>query len=280
MKKTLDWFKGLFGHRPGKNAKLGWKRDLPDPRDFKFKITSPYSISKLLLSELPPTIDLRNACPNVYDQGNLGSCGANAMGAAFQFEQKKQGIQDFMPSRLFIYYNTRVLEGTVNSDAGVTLRNVMKTMVDTGVCPEKMWRYGKCFKKKPSNECYVEAMKHQVLEYLRVTHLLSEIKICLADGNPIVFGMMLYESFMSDDVTNSGKVPMPNLSSESAIGGHAVMAVGYDDSKNVLIVRNSWGYGWGDRGYFYLPYEYVNTPNLTADYWTIKLVENGVSSKK
>jgi len=270
MKKLIKWIKSLFISKPSKNAKLGWKRDLPDPRDFKFKITSP-----LLMQELPLVVDLRDKCPPVYDQGDLGSCGANAMGATFQFEQKKRGFPDFMPSRLYIYYNTRVLEGTVNSDSGVTLRNSMKAMVNDGVCPETMWKYQTCkFKRKPPQECYVEGRKNQVLEYLRVTHTLNEIKGCLAEGYPITFGMMLYESFMSDEVARSGKVPMPNFNSESSLGGHAVVAVGYDEHKKHFIVRNSWGRGWGDRGYFYLPYQYVTMPNLTADYWIIKLVED------
>lgn len=266
MKKIINWFKNLFGHKPGKNAKLGWKRDLPDPRDHKYKALTPIT--------LPTFVDLREKCPPIYDQGQIGSCTANAMGGAFQFEQKKQSIPDFMPSRLFIYYNTRALEGTVNEDAGATLRNTMKTMVDTGVCPEKLWGYGKCFKKKPSDNCYVEASKNQVVEYLRVTHAMYDIKYCLAEGNPVAFGMMLYESFMSNVVAASGNIPMPNLQQESSVGGHAVLLVGYDDATRKFIVRNSWGTNWGDRGYFYLPYEYVETPNLTADYWTIKLVES------
>jgi C1A family cysteine protease len=278
MKKIINWFKKLFGcghNTSGKNAKFGWKRDLPDPRDYKFKITSP-----LLLENLPPSVDLRDKCPNVYDQGQLGSCTANALGGVFQFEQLKQQLAGFMPSRLFIYYNTRSLEGTVNEDAGATLRNTLKTMVDVGVCPEKIWNYNTmCFKKKPNDGCYVEAVGHQVLEYLRVTHSLPEIKLCLSLGNPVAFGVVLYESFMSDEVARTGNVPMPNLQTESAIGGHAIMAVGYEDSKNALIMRNSWGTSWGDRGYFYLPYEYITIPNLAADFWSIKLVEDHVTEQ-
>jgi len=274
MKKVINWFKKLVGldHKPGKNAKFGWKRDLPDPRDHKYKVSAPIS--------LPPMVDLRDKCPDVYDQGNIGSCTANAMGSVFQFEQMKQGIPNFMPSRLFVYYNTRAMEGTINDDAGATLRNTMKSMVDIGVCPENLWNYNKCFKKKPSDNCYVEAGKNQVIEYLRVTHSLYEMKYCLAEGYPIGFGMVLYESFMSEDVTNSGIVPMPKLLSESAVGGHAVKAVGYDDSKNWLIVKNSWGTSWGDRGYFYLPYEYISTPNLAADFWTIRLIESPSVAKQ
>lgn len=266
MKNLFNWFKKLFGHKPGKNAKLGWKRDLPDPRDHKFKVVPQV--------ELPKIVDLRNNCPSIYDQGQIGSCTANAMGGVFQFEQMKQQIPNFVPSRLFIYYNTRSLEGTINEDAGATLRNTMKTMVNVGVCPEKMWGYNKCFKRKPSDDCYIEAQYNQVLEYLRVTHSMYDIRYTLAQGFPVAFGMMLYDSFMSESAARTGKIPMPNLQTESSLGGHAVMLVGYNDTIREFIVRNSWGTNWGDRGYFYLPYEYIETPNLTADYWTIKLVES------
>jgi C1A family cysteine protease len=261
--KLFNWFK-----KPEQQTiklGLGWKRDLPDPRDFKFKIGAPKAV--------PEKVDLRPLCPPIYNQGTLGSCTANAMGAVFQFEQMRQQRSNFTPSRLFVYYNTRVIEGTVNSDAGATMRNTMKTMVDKGVCPESMWKYNTCkFKTKPSNECYVEGEKNQVLEYLRVTHSIQEIKECLAEGHPVAFGMMLFHSFMSDDTARSGYVVMPQAN-EGNIGGHAVVAVGYDETKKHLIMRNSWGTEWGDRGYFYLPYEYITTANLAADFWTIRLVE-------
>ncbi len=266
MEKFIIWIKKIFKSKPSKNAKLGWKRDLPDARDYKFKVSAPIT--------LPEKVDLREKCPVIYDQGNLGSCTANSMGAVFQFEQMRQEIENFMPSRLFIYYNTRQIEGTIRSDAGATLRNTIKTMADKGVCPEKMWSYSRCFRKKPTQDCYEEALKHQVLEYYRVNHNLYHIRECLALGHPISFGMMLYESFMGDSVTNTGYVPMPDLSKESALGGHAVTLVGYDDTQQHFIVRNSWGKSWGDKGYFYLPYAYCNTANLTADYWTIRLVED------
>lgn len=268
MKKIINWFKKTFEHKPGKNAKLGWKRDLPDARDYKFKVTAPIP--------LPPMVDLRDKCPDIYDQGNLGSCTANSMGGVFQFEQMKQEIENFIPSRLFIYYNTREIEGTIKSDAGATLRNTIKTMANLGVCPESSWGYNKCFKKKPTDDCYADAINHQVLEYLSVEHNLYYIRLCLAEGHPVSFGMMLYESFMTDYVTNTGIVPMPDLTRERPVGGHAVMLVGYDDSKQQFIVRNSWGKSWGDKGYFYLPYEYCNMLNLTADYWTIRLVEDHI----
>lgn len=220
-------------------------------------------------------VDLRPLCPPVYNQGNLGSCTANAIGSAFQFEQMKQNKPNFIPSRLFIYYNEREMEGTINEDAGAMIRDGIKSVVDKGVCPETMWPYNeRKFKQKPSQECYTEALNNQVKEYLRITpHTLYEVKHCLSDGYPVIFGFMIYESMMTDEVSRTGIVPIPSAN-ESPIGGHAVLAVGYDDSKECLIVKNSWGTEWGIGGYFYLPYWFITTPNASADFWTIRLVES------
>jgi len=268
--KILNFFKRLFGIKPKKTTNrinFGWKRDLPDHRDFKFKVTVPH--------DLPPMVDLRLQMPSVYNQGNLGSCTANALGAAFQFEQMKQNKPNWIPSRLFIYYNERAIEGTINEDAGAMIRDGIKTMVAEGVCPEDMWKYLECkFKQKPPQECYAEALNNQVKEYLRLSpHSLYEVKHCLSDGFPVVFGFMIYESMMTENVTRTGIVPIPSAS-ETPIGGHAVMAVGYDNSREALIVRNSWGAEWGINGYFYLPYWFITTPNAAADFWTIRLVES------
>ena len=265
--KILNFIKNLFKKpKKEKTIKFGWKRDLHDPRDFKFKIVAPH--------DLPTLVDLRAQCPEVYNQGNLGSCTANALGGAFQFEQKKQGKPDFIPSRLFIYYNERVIEGTVNEDAGAMIRDGIKTMVAEGVCPETKWQYiENKFKDKPCDCCYKTALENQVQEYLRISpHTLYEVKHCLSDGYPVAFGFTIYESMMTGEVARTGFVPMPSAN-EAPIGGHAVLAVGYDDSKEALIVRNSWGSEWGMGGYFYLPYWYITTPNAAADFWTIRLVE-------
>jgi len=267
--KLLNFIKRLFGIKPKKTTNrinFGWKRDLPDPRDRKFKITAPH--------ELPALVDLRAQCPPVYNQGNIGSCTANALGAAFQFEQMKQNKPNFIPSRLFIYYNERAMEGTINEDAGAMIRDGIKTMNKEGVCPESMWQYIESkFRDKPCSQCYKAALDNQVLEYLRLSpHTLYEVKHCLSDGYPVAFGFTIFESFMIEEVARTGIAKVPQVN-ESPIGGHAVLAVGYDDSKQALIVRNSWGVEWGLGGYFYLPYSYVTEPNLSADYWTIRLVE-------
>lgn len=196
------------------NVKLGWKKDNYDPRDFKFKISVPH--------ELPSMVDLRNMCPPVYNQGGVGSCTANALGAAFQFEQIKQKKQDFIPSRLFIYYNERAMEGTVNEDSGAMIRDGIKTMVKEGVCPETMWEYiENRFRTKPGDECYKVALDNQILEYMRINPSLYEIKHCLSEGYPIVFGFMIYDHFMSEEVARTGIAKMPK-SYERCIGGHAV----------------------------------------------------------
>jgi C1A family cysteine protease len=264
LDKILIWLGIRKKVQPG--IKFGWKRDLPDHRDYKFKVSMPV--------DLPPMIDLRDQCPPVYDQGELGSCTAQALGGAYQFEEMKQQMENFVPSRLFIYYNEREMEGTVNEDSGAVIRDGLKTMVDKGVCDETLWPYKECkFKTKPSSDCYKTALDNQVLQYLRISpHNLYDVKQCLALGYPIVFGFTVFESMMTPEVASTGIVPVPKIN-EQPVGGHAVLAVGYDDSKRALIVRNSWGTRWGINGYFYLPYEFVNDQNMSADYWSIRLVE-------
>src|SRR5215471_14563935 len=227
----------------------GWLPDLPDQRDFTYQAPRP------MLKKLPKKVDLRNQCPPVYDQGQLGSCTANAIGAAFEFEvMKSNGSSDFMPSRLFIYYNERAMEHTIQSDSGAQIRDGIKSVNKQGVCPEKIWPYdiGK-FAKKPKSTCYSSALKHQVLSYHRVPTTVSQMKGCLADGYPFVFGFSVYESFESEQVAKTGKLNLPK-SDEKELGGHAVMAVGYDDVQQRFIVRNSWSADWGMKGYFTMPY--------------------------
>jgi len=246
--------------------RYGWVPDLPDHRD------QLYSAPVAAVQTLPPKLDLTPQCPSVYDQGQLGSCTANAIGAAFEFELLKQKQPDFMPSRLFIYYNERAMEGTIASDSGAQIRDGIKSVAKQGVCPEPMWPYDITkFKTKPAKPCYVEALKHKVTLYQRLVPTLNQLKGCLASGYPFVFGFTVYDSFESAAVAKSGHAPMP-APGEASIGGHAVMGVGYDESNHWFIVRNSWGAGWGMKGYFTLPYSYVTDANLADDFWTIRLI--------
>ena len=248
--------------------RYGWLPDLPDQRDFRF-------ISfRGMTKTLPRKVDLTPFCPPVVDQGQLGSCTANAIAAAHEFEQMKQDVRSaFLPSRLFIYYNERVLERTVNEDAGAMIRDGMKSVANQGVCPEAEWPYNVArFAAKPSPVCYKDALNHQVVSYQRVTQDLAQMRACLAAGYPFVFGFTVYESFESAAVAKTGKVPMP-AQGESALGGHAVLSVGYDDASKRFIVRNSYGEGWGMKGYFTLPFQYLVSSDLASDLWTVRLVE-------
>ena len=244
--------------------KFGWNPDLPDIRDFKLK---------LMVRSLPESVDLRSQCPPVYDQGSLGSCTANAIAAAYEFEHLRENFGLFAPSRLFIYYNERVMENSVNSDSGAMIRDGMKSIGNgdsgVGVCNETLWPYIiRKFDRKPCKKCYSAALDDQAIEYLSVLQTPMQLKGCLADGFPIVFGFSVYSNFMG--ISSNGIMNMPVGSVE---GGHAILAVGYDDSKQCYIIRNSWSENWGDKGYFYMPYEYMHNPDLCDDFWTIRKVE-------
>ncbi len=249
-----------------KIAKKGWKPDLPDFRDFKYQLNE--SVSNL------PSVDLRPYCPKVVDQGQLGSCTGNAIANAHYFTELKEKIKSaFLPSRLFIYYNERVIEKTVRDDAGAEIRDGIKSISKQGVCAETLWPYSvRKFATKPSLKCYSEALKHKAVSYMRLDNTdITQLKNCLSDGYPFVFGFTVYESFESDEVANTGVVNMPTDSEEN-LGGHAVMCVGYDDNSSRFIVMNSWGKNWGDNGYFTIPYQYLTDTNLADDFWTIRLV--------
>jgi C1A family cysteine protease len=244
----------------------GWVPDLPDQRDHMYAAPPP--------AALPPKQDLRPQCPKVvYDQGQLGSCTANAIAAAIQFEQIRQQEKDFTPSRLFIYYNERAAEGTVSSDSGAKIRDGVKTVNRIGACAEDPdWPYDiSKFAIKPPPVAFQHAPLGRVVQYLRVQQVLNQMKGCLAAGFPFVFGFSVYESFESSQVAQSGIVPMP-APGEALLGGHAVLAVGYDDGQQRFIVRNSWGPGWGLGGYCMMPYGYLTDGHLARDFWTFRLV--------
>ena len=258
---------------PRKVARYGWIPDLPDHRDLLF--AAPPSV----LLKLPAKINLTSHSPEVYDQGQIGSCTANAIGAAIEFDRVKQKLADFMPSRLFVYYNERVMENTINEDSGAMIRDGIKSVAKQGVCAETMWPYDPSpfppnphLTKKPSARCYKEALKHTAVQYQRVSRNLSQMKGCLASGYPFVFGFTVYDSFESDVVADNGVVPMPSPR-ERVLGGHAVVAIGYDDRQSRFRVRNSWGKKWGVKGYFTMPYTYLLDENLSDDFWKITLVK-------
>ena len=246
----------------------GWNPDLPDGRDLM------YAAPPEVVTALPPKVDLRQQCPAVYNQGQLGSCTANAIAGALEFDQMKEKEQPFTPSRLFIYYNERAMEGTVSSDSGGQIRDGVKSVNQQGAPPEDPdWPYDIAkFAEKPPAKAYEDATKHESVVYQRLTPTLGQLKGCLASGYPFVFGFVVYESFESPQVASTGEAQLPQAG-EQQLGGHAVLAVGYDDSQQRFIVRNSWGPGWGMAGYFTLPYPYLLQATLSSDFWTIRSVK-------
>jgi C1A family cysteine protease len=251
---------------PRKIRHYGWIPDQPDQRDHLYAVPPQY------LTALPARADLRAKCPPVYDQGQLGSCTANAIGAALEFDRMQQKLSVFVPSRLFIYYNERVIEGSVRSDSGAQIRDGIKSVASQGACPEPEWPYViSKFAVKPSARAYKDATFDRAISYQSIVQDLNQMKGCLASGYPFVFGFTVYQSFETAVVARTGHAPMPGWG-ERPVGGHAVMAVGYDDSSGWFIARNSWGPAWGMKGYFTLPYAYLIQPGLSSDFWTVRLV--------
>ena len=255
--------------------KYHWKRDYHDEcavyahHHPSFKLAAPVA--------LPANVDLRKFCSPVFDQGQIGSCTGNALVGAMEYLENKSkefevGGKFVNLSRLFVYYNERNMEGTINQDAGAQISDGVKSLATQGVCTEAAWPYFTYeYAKKPSATAYTDAATRKITAYARVerTSGITGIKQALAAGYPIVFGFTVYESFESEDMAQSGVLNMPNTISEQCMGGHAVLMVGYDDASQRVIVRNSWGPQWGQHGYFTMPYAYVTDNLLSNDFWTI-----------
>lgn len=249
------------------NARLGWVKGRPDRRDMF------YSAARSTLTAIPARIDLEESglLPPVYDQGMLGSCTANAYATMYRYVRLKLGIEDTDLSRLFLYYESRKVLGTLDSDSGAIIRDVLKVGAQVGVSREKHWPYEiSKFRDTPIKKAYKNALKHQGLIYLRVIQSISQIKSCLAEGFPFEFGFTVYESF--DSIGSDGIMPFPK-DNEKDIGGHAVVGIGYDDATGRVKCRNSWDKSWGKDGNFFMPYSIIVDPNMSDDFWTLRQVE-------
>ncbi|MGA2769959.1 MAG: C1 family peptidase [Bryobacteraceae bacterium] len=248
----------------------GWRPDTPDQRDFLYR-----AIPSL---PVPADLDLRPEQPPIFDQGQLGSCTGNGIAGELEAQALMQGEPMSTLSRLFIYYNERAMEGTVSEDAGAEIRDGIKSVATQGVCPESAWPYkiGK-FAVKPPKQCYTDALKFRALRYRSVPQTLATIKSALSTARGIVFGISVYESFESDEVAKTGIVPLPGQN-EQVLGGHCVRLVGFTDHgypdipAGHFIGMNSWGVGWGLKGFFAIPYGYVTNPNFADDLWVINAV--------
>lgn len=270
---------------------MGWKPGVPDIRDWRHNFKG---------ARVASSVDLRTTghFPSIWDQGQLGSCTSHAAGAAYVFDLHKQGNivnpDDFMPSRLFHYYQERVIEGTVSEDSGATIADSVKAMNQYGLPPEAEWPYVEAkYASKPPAQAYTDALLRQALKYARVTRTVADFQACLTAGTPIMIGFSVYDSFESNATAANGVVTIPRTS-ESLLGGHAVLVVGYlsgmevadklkadgfsttnlNTSANYWVCRNSWSADWGHKGYFYMPQSYLMNSSLASDFWTLQQVES------
>ena len=249
------------------NEHFGWKRDGFDHRDLVHDFQIRNSGTDIDLTE---NVDIE-----IYTQGHLGSCTSQAIAFCYEYDEYVQKEDTpFMPSRLFIYYNERDMEGTTGFDAGAMIRDGIKSINQVGVCSEDMWPYDiSTFTDQPLDECYEAAKHHQTVQYKRVQQSLDQITECLHNGFPVVFGFTVFESFKSDEVRETGIVPLPE-DGEGILGGHAVVLLGISHEKQMFKVRNSWTSDWGDHGYCWFPFEYILNQEWVSDLWTVQKVRD------
>jgi C1A family cysteine protease len=251
---------------------FGWRPDLPDQRDYRFAITPGAQRTLPVAAAIPARI-----MPPIWDQGDLGACTAFMAGFMHETLRRKQGLPKQAPSPLFTYWATRFLEGGLAQtkwDSGATIRDAVRSLAKFGQPTDETWPYDPAlFARRPPAKAWAEGEKRQVLTYQRVTSL-DGIRAAIVDECPVGFGYMVYESHETQAVARTGRVPMPGLN-EAVLGGHACSFVAYDDTKRLLKFRNQWTAQWGDKGYGYLPYEFVTNPELCTDWWIIRTVEAG-----
>lgn len=261
--------------------KYGWKAQLPDARDREFR-------SVRLVGSFPQYKNLHSLVKIVFDQQDEGSCTANAINQAMMMCATIELRPLVELSRNFLYYNERVIEGDVSQDNGAVPRDGYTSAASLGVAPESLWPYRESdLFEQPSAAAFTAALAHKIGQYLAIPQGLTQMKQCLSAGYPFTFGISVYESFESVGVAKSGNVPMPNVETEAILGGHYVVAIGYNDSgqqtfqdgriwpAGTFLCQNSWGMQWGMvsmAGCFSIPYEYLTNPNLSSDFWTIRSV--------
>lgn len=248
LRRNRSKFDRIYNHRP----------DNPDIRDITYR-------PKIVLSDvqIPQSVDLTDKLPACWDQGDLGSCTGHGSVGAMVFLHPAQ-----MFSRLDAYYNGRVIEGDTGEDNGAQIRDVVQGLAQVGVCEETQWPYDTdTFSSPPSIVTEGLAFQTKISQYLRVSDL-DDLKQCLAEGFPVVFGFTVYDNMESEQMTETGILSLPGPE-DQVLGGHCVLAIGYDETTQQVKVRNSWGTGWGPfNGNFFMDYAYFQ--NLVSDMWTLR----------
>lgn len=243
---------------------LNYKFQTPDERDYKYNAAAPSANS---------VVSLRNNIPPILNQGQLGSCVSNAVALYLKYLNK-----NLTASRLYIYFNGRAISNFIlEEDTGLYVRDGCKSISRYGACQETAWPYTiSQFTTLPSLNAYKSTFALQNFTYLSVSQNLTSMQSAINQGYPIIFGFLVYYSFMTQAVANTGMVPMPKIATEKMEGGHCCLIVGYDNARSVFICANSWGTGWGDKGYFYIPYAYLLNSSLASDFWIMKITNSSI----
>lgn len=239
---------------------------------------------KLKSQDLPESHDLSKYSPEIYAQGDLGSCVSNSTSMGWRISRLAHndksvmnkyvtGYKDVHPSRLYIYFNAKIVEGTPSGeDTGCTVHGALLGIERHRVCREEIWEYDLSnFGVQPSLEAYGDAIKHSPMSFTKVLQNEKSIKLSLVSGFPVMFGAVVFEDCKSRSAMHTGVIPTPNKEKDEALGGHCLLIVGYDDEKRQFKIQNSWGRIWGDRGCGYMSYDYILDNEICGDFWAFKL---------
>lgn len=247
--------------------RYGLKISLWDIHDLIYRIPDWH-----LFQVMPDTVNHRNQCAPVGDQGKRGACTAFAGTRMLGYDRNKQGLPAFAYSEMYLYYLTRLKEGTENSDAGASIKDTILTALQHGVCSEELWPYDENnIFVAPPDTCTQSAMLHRAVDKMRVPQNLLHMKSVLFGGGTFNAGISAYESLESNETAKTGDVPLPQKG-EQFLGGHAIHLIGYDSTRSVFFFQQSWGTSWGDQGFGTIPFEYLERSDLSGDFWTIQTV--------
>lgn len=264
MTKSIDQEEFLIID-PIKYNRYGCNNDCKDKRDFQYTPQKEICLERIftLCKKMPP----------ILNQGKLGSCAINSICNVIRYcEMIEDKDYSKQLSSLFVYYNVRNMEGNVNEDSGAQIRNVLKSINTHGACYEKTWPNNITqFAEKPTPSCYKEGKDHRTIRYERITQDITHIKYAIQSGFPVVFGLSVFESIEQKSVIKFGIIPFP-LNGSKKIGNHCAICCGWDDSRRLFTIMNSWGTNWGDNGYGYISYDYLSNPNFARDFWKINFI--------